>query len=372
MIQALETAYNAHVGEVLLPFWAEAGFDRARGLFAERLDFDGRAIASVPHRAMVQARQIHVFSQAARAGIFKDGGTLAHAALANLIGRYLDDGDASRGFAFSIETSGRIVSAARDSYSHAFILLALASIHRLTGERRVQGLIDATDAFVERHLVDPADGGLFEAMPVSSTLKAQNPLMHLLEAYLALHETLPNGPWLGKATRIVDLFVSRLYSPSYKALAERFEANWTIPRNSAKAIFEPGHHFEWVWLLSWFDRLAGRDHSMFRGDLWRGALDHGVSTGGLCFDEVNFSHHPIKTSSRLWPHTEAIKAALIMSQDDCREGEGIATTMYNSLLDHFLRRPFAAGWIDHFDATGKALVDYVPSSSLYHLYGAMT
>jgi mannose-6-phosphate isomerase len=41
--------------------------------------------------------------------------------------------------------------------------------------------------------------------------------------------------------------------------------------------------------------------------------------------------------------------------------------MSSTLLERFLDRPFAGGWIDHISADGAPLVDYVPASSLYHL-----
>ena len=44
--------------------------------------------------------------------------------------------------------------------------------------------------------------------------------------------------------------------------------------------------------------------------------------------------------------------------------------MAGALLDHFLDRPFAGGWVDHIDERRAPLVDYVPASSLYHLFFA--
>ncbi|HEX7977899.1 MAG TPA: hypothetical protein VF461_04815, partial [Gemmatimonadaceae bacterium] len=41
--------------------------------------------------------------------------------------------------------------------------------------------------------------------------------------------------------------------------------------------------------------------------------------------------------------------------------------MADTMLERFLDRPFAGGWIDHISADGAPLVDYVPASSLYHL-----
>ena len=55
------------VGQAL-PLWGEAGFDSTRGSFIERLTFGGAPLPSAPRRAMVQARQIYVFSHAALLG----------------------------------------------------------------------------------------------------------------------------------------------------------------------------------------------------------------------------------------------------------------------------------------------------------------
>jgi len=42
--------------------------------------------------------------------------------------------------------------------------------------------------------------------------------------------------------------------------------------------------------------------------------------------------------------------------------------MAGTLMDNFLGRPIAGGWIDHLSAKGRTLVDYIPASSLYHLF----
>ena len=58
-----------------LPLWGGIGFDSARGAFVERLTFEGAPILSVPRRAMVQSRQIYVFSHAAMLGWWPEGKT---------------------------------------------------------------------------------------------------------------------------------------------------------------------------------------------------------------------------------------------------------------------------------------------------------
>ena len=42
------------------------------------------------------------------------------------------------------------------------------------------------------------------------------------------------------------------------------------------------------------------------------------------------------------------------------------------LSETFLAKPFPAGWIDRVDADGKSLVNFVPASTLYHVFCALT
>ena len=73
--------------EEALPLWGETGFDAARGSFVERLTFEGSPLLSAPRRAMVQARQIYVFSHAALLGWRPEGKAVALEAAHSLIDR---------------------------------------------------------------------------------------------------------------------------------------------------------------------------------------------------------------------------------------------------------------------------------------------
>jgi mannose/cellobiose epimerase-like protein (N-acyl-D-glucosamine 2-epimerase family) len=99
-------AYQHRMRAEILPFWADAGFDEDCGVFRERFDFAGCDCPAVPRRAMVQARQIYVYSTAAKDGVFREGGDLAARAMQSLFDLYLDEQDPRRGFAFSIDAAG--------------------------------------------------------------------------------------------------------------------------------------------------------------------------------------------------------------------------------------------------------------------------
>jgi len=63
-----------------------------------------------------------------------------------------------------------------------------------------------------------------------------------------------------------------------------------------------------------------------------------------------------------------LKAAVARQADGDPLAPLFAGKMAGTLMDNFLGRPIAGGWIDHLSAKGRPLVDYIPASSLYHLF----
>jgi mannose-6-phosphate isomerase len=138
---------------------------------------------------------------------------------------------------------------------------------------------------------------------------------------------------------------------------EHFRHDWSV----ARPLWEPGHHFEWVWLLGEYAVLTGQRVGPEMEALYRSATAQGVGADGLVVDALAPDGSVVKPSHRIWPHCEAIKAAA--ARGDVAAAEDMAA----GLMRHFLDRPFAGGWIDHLSAEGAPLVDYVPASTLYHL-----
>lgn len=355
--------YIAWIKDAALPLWSERGFDAAGGRFRERLDWSGAPVA-LPHRAMVQARQIFVFAHAAELGWSADGARLAETAMTALLRDFgTHDGDETS-FAFSIDPAGRaIVSPVRDAYAHAFVLLSIAALYRINRDPRLLDTADRIIRFVERSLGDPVHGGLFDALPAPAE-KRQNPHMHLLEAYLFLARAAPERGYLERAAILVALF--RRHFLQDGLLLEYFAVDWTVM--PARALWEPGHHFEWVWLLGEYAALSGEDVGAVTDALYESATAYGIAADRLIVDELSAAARAVtKPSHRVWPHTEAIKAAATRDQAGDPKAHAFADRMAAGLLGAFLDRPFAGGWIDHVTADGTPLVQYVPASSLYHL-----
>ncbi len=344
--------------ETALPFWADRGLDPVRGGFVERMELDGRPDLAADKRVRVQARQIYVFSHAATLGW--SGGLEAaregHRFLtrhARLVGG---------GWARRLTPDGTVTDPTLDLYDQAFVLLALAWFHRASGEAEPMALAHRTFDAIERELGRPDRRGFRPEAGADDG--QQNPHMHLLEAVLALHAASGEARWLEAANALGELFRETLFDPDTGTLAESFDHSW---RRIEPAALEPGHQFEWVWLLARLDELGGAGHEAQAMALYDFGLRAGVSkTRGLAFDQVDASGAVLLSSSRLWPQTELLKARL------ARGDLAAATAGAAIMLDRYLDPAPPGGWRDHFDADGRLLDRWMPASSLYHLFVAFS
>src|SRR5689334_1591709 len=109
--------YINWIRETALPLWTERGFDAAAGRFRERLDSAGASLA-VPHRSMVQARQIFVFAHATEQRWNDDACKMAEIAMASLRRDFASDSGDETSFAFAIDpANATITSTRRDAYA---------------------------------------------------------------------------------------------------------------------------------------------------------------------------------------------------------------------------------------------------------------
>ena len=333
----------AHIHEWLtrqaLPLWSHAGYDDTVGGFVECLTLDGRPLLDRDKRMRVQARQIYVYSHAHLLGWTPPAGgpsalEVARGGFEFLTRHYwrTDNG----GFVFSATRDGTPADTRIEAYEQAFALYAFAWYHRASGDPDALAWAKRTLAFLDAHLADPIHGGYFEN-PARDLPRRQNPHMHLLEALLALYGATADAAYLDRARAIVDLFQNRLLDPATGTLGEFFGADWSIAPGTAGQIVEPGHHFEWVWLLQRYAEATSLDDN-----------------------------------KRLWVQTEAIKAQLARLEDG-------PDTDAAAHLEAFLERLFGlylavghGNWQDHLDARGGAITETAPASSFYHLFLCLT
>lgn len=356
------------IGEAL-PFWGSVGFDHARGSFIERIGFDGVPMPEVPRRAMVQARQIYVFSHAALLGWWPRGREIALKAAHRLIDRY-QGVDGAPGWVFSIRPDGAVHDGKRDLYAHAFALFGLAWAYKLEPEPRFLAAALATLQDLDRHFASPA-GGFYTELPPQTDRRHQNPHMHLFEAMLAWFDATGHDFFLQRAGELHAMMAERFFQPKTGILAEYFDTSWNPCAGIEGRICEPGHHFEWSWLLRRYATLTGRGYDPMADALKAFADRHGFDAEGLVVDELLDDGSVHKASRRCWPHTEAIKAEVAAFEAGDSDAGARAVRIIERLMQVFLGRPVTGGWVDHVDAKGAPLVDFMPASTLYHVFLAV-
>jgi len=356
--------------EQALPLWAGAGFDRQHGRFAERLSLGGERISGVPVRLMPQARQIFSFGLASRRGWYPGALPLIEEAYASMV-RDFHRRDGADGWVFSIDDAGAVVDATRDLYAHAFVLVGIASYVQATGRRDALALADETLDYVDRHLSAARGGGYLDSSAAGDSIRRQNPHMHMFEGLLSLWGASSEARYLKRAEGLFDLFRTRFFRPDKGVLAEYFDAELKPASGQAGDIVEPGHHFEWVWLLRNFERESGRDSQAYVDALFGHADRHGYDEMGLIVDELLGDGSVLTASHRVWPVTEAIRANVVEAAAGRDRAATKAVHLVEALFDRFLTATPTGGWIDRLDAHGRPSTDFMPASTLYHILGTV-
>jgi mannose-6-phosphate isomerase len=344
------------------PLWSTRGVD-PRGGFHERLTQAGEPLAE-PRRSRVNPRQAYCFAVAPSLGWRGDSARLVKHALDYWYAHYRrPDGL----FRTLVAADGSPLDERALLYDQAFGLLALNVAGHCEGQS-----IELLQ-LVERHLRRQGPG--FESS-VPATLPLQsNPHMHLFEAALAGCEVCSESSrWKPLADELAQLAVSRFIDPASGVLREFFDAQWHPAAGVEGRIVEPGHQFEWAWLLlRWSGGKTDAAHARATTAALR-LIDigeqHGVRDGlainGLLDD---FTAHD--AAARLWPQTERLKAAAIAAR---LTGESRYLTIAANAADGLMRYldcPLPGLWRDRIDAHGQVVDEPAPASSFYHLVAAI-
>ncbi len=365
-VRSAHAAFRAWLFDHALPFWAGPGHDGTAA--REHLRLDGSPADVGFTRMRVQARQIYVFSQAALLG-WPQGEALARRGH-DFISRR---GERPQGgWARRLSPAGEVLDDAIDLYDQAFVLFALAWLHRLTGAPEVAAQARRTTDWITGHMRAP-HGGFHNVIPVDDAPRQQNPHMHLLEAMLALHESTGEPAYVAVAHELAALFKRHLLDPATGTLGEFFAPDWSPAAGAAGDHVEPGHHYEWVWLLDRYERLTGASATTEIERLYRFAVRHGADPrNGLVIDVVGRDGAVRQASARLWPQTEALKAHAVMARRGEAGADARATQAARNLLTRFFRGGPAGAWTDQLDARGEATADKIPTSSFYHVMMGFT
>lgn len=370
---------RAWLCESALPLWCSAGLDGGAGGFFDNLTLDGDPLRDAPKRVRVQARQVYVFSHAHLLGWTPAPGQMTPLDAAThgfdfMIEHYWrkDPG----GFVYAAGPDGVVSDPRIELYDQAFVLFACAWYLRACGDDRAKTWAGRVIAFIDAHLADSANGGFFENLS-HDLPRRQNPHMHLLEALMAFHLATGDEDALARARELVALFRQRFFDRETGTLGEFFDAQWNPAITTAGEIVEPGHHYEWTWLLYHYSALTGDDCGREAEALYRFAEQHGIDRGpgpteGLVYDSLLRRGVDLDDNKRLWSQTEAIKAQTARLEF---AGDEPARARLDEMLDLLFDRHLMGDtglWREQLERDGTPIRNTVPATSLYHIFLALT
>ncbi|KVD74465.1 N-acylglucosamine 2-epimerase [Burkholderia sp. ABCPW 14] len=340
-----------HFAQIVLPLWRGPGFNQALQLPFEAVAPDTYAPLPVTrYRAMACARQLFVFSQSGDA-------EHAHALFAALCRHFRDL--RHDGWFYSVDTQGAPLDRTKDLYTHAFVVFACAEYFAAFGNRDARDVAQRTAALIgERFAPQPGNALLDSARSEDFAATAggplQNPLMHLTEGWLAASRAFGDAAFDDALLRTAQVVERTFVDTRTGCVAE-------LPLGSADNRFEPGHQFEWFYLVSAAGaRLAATGLPDALAHAYAFAQRHGVDpdTGGVC--AATDAHGAcIDGTQRIWAQTEYLRALATHGGEPDALARQIAR-----FSERFLH---PRGWYECKTAQGGVARADMPSTTPYHL-----
>ena len=355
--------YQAWLFQAALPLWVSQGVDWQGWGFHESLTLNHAGATGANRRARVQVRQIFSFATAAAMGWHGPWQLIADHGLAGFEKYYQRDDGLYRTL---VSASGEIVDDRALLYDQAFVILAFASLinHHPDAEDRALALLD----IIEAQLRHPA-GGFREN---DDRAFQSNPHMHLFEAAMHWMAVGKSPRWKALAQEIVDLALSRFIDADHGFVREFFDEKWAAAPSDDGHILEPGHQFEWAWLL---ERWATGEKQTKAYNAAMRLYEQGVigidERRNAAIDQMTDQFNPLTLRARLWVQTERLKAALrlgendnsgIIDQDQCDSAES---------LWRYFDTPISGLWWDKLQSDAQFTDEPATASSFYHIVVAI-
>ena len=354
--------------EKAFPLWWTVGADHVNGGFFEKIALDGTPVEA-PRRARVQPRQIYAY---AAAGLLGWDGPWKQA-LEHGLDFYLSKYRRPDGFMRTLVASdGSPLDDKVDLYDQAFGLFGLAMASSVLPERAdLPALAVSLRDALYANLKHPVAG--FEESAPRTLPLLSNPHMHLFEASLAWIEAGGDAGWRTLADEIAQLALTKFIDPVSGGLREYYDGDWNPAPGVAGHIVEPGHQYEWAWLLLRWAALAGRQDAIAPALRMIEIADgpgvdpaRGVAVFAL-LDDMSV-HDDV---ARLWAQTERIKAGALAAQVTGDDRWWITVANGAEGLIQYFDTPVEGLWRDKLQADGTFVDEAAPASSFYHIVCAI-
>lgn len=362
MSRSQQTQSIEWLKEFVLPLWMDQGIDRRNGGFHESLNLSTGTPEMGPRRAMVQARQIYSLRVALALGIGSpdDVRPIIVTGAKNLVKTYQQP---SGSFLHSVDASGQPHNSTPELYTQAFALFGLAHAFSVEPLPEFKNAALKLMEYLSRERKIAAGG--FSELQNGAIVFQSNPHMHLFEAAIAWTEADTDLIWKSLAGETLDLCLNHFIDSQTGLLAEHFDSKWNILKEGERFFFEPGHQYEWSWLMGRYQNASGRDLTSVRLKLFENAeMAERHPIYKSVYDQV-WSDFSVKShTARFWPQCERIKCAAQLAH------AASATEAMQALLQYF-ETPVKGLWYDIREESGEFKSQPAKASSLYHIIGAI-
>lgn len=360
------SALSSWLVQQAYPCWWSRGVDHAGGGFHESLQLDGTPSGEA-RRARLYPRQIYAFSVAGDLGWSGPATDAVRQGLKHLFAQYRRPDGLYRTL---VAPNGAPLVERAVLYDQAFVLLGFASAYKALGQTSARNGARELLARLDATLRNPL-GGYEESAPRSLPLLS-NSHMHLFEACLEWLDRDDDRRWSELAGEIVELALRRFQDPATGFIREFFDGNWSAMPGEDADVVEPGHQYEWAWLLlRWSQRVHDPRVFQVAIELIDRAEDRGVDPArGVAINALFGDGRTRDARARLWPQTERIKAACLAAELTGQSRYANAATAATRSLMKYLNTPTPGLWRDTMDERGTFVEQLAPASSFYHIVSA--
>ena len=213
------------------------------------------------------------------------------------------------GWFWSVAPDGSVLDSSKDSYGHAFAIFGLSHAFRVSRDTQFGTAAMETWDVLKSKMFD-SQGGLRSKANTDFTRttggNSQNPIMHLFEALLALHDATKSPVVFEDARKLVEFVVTRLYRKDEGCIPEAFGPEWKPVAPPAKEWVEMGHQPEWAFLLSRAVEKGFPERFMTIGNQ---LLDYSMKKG---YDpqDGGLTEGPGNAGKGLWQQCEFLRALM--------------------------------------------------------------
>ena len=353
-LTSLFASVQQHFLDVIVPLWQGPGWNADVALPYEALDAEHQPLPPQRYRAMACARQLYLFSSLI--GQVPAAEERA-AALFRSLQQHFHDAEHG-GWFYSVDPQGAPLDQRKDLYTHAFILFACAHYWDKVREPRVESVLNAALKVVAQRFA--TNDGLYEACLDRdwSSLESgplQNPLMHLAEAFLATLSVREDVAVQNALVELCTAMQKRFIDPQHSVLMEK-------PLGAVDNWFEPGHQFEWYFLLESSSLLRGSTlhASLERAFAFTEQLGVDQQTGAVrAMLDLEPDSPPRDATQRIWAQAEYLRALTLRP-----DSEAAVLRQLQALQQHSLHK---GGWYECRDENGDVTRRDMPSTTPYHL-----